>query len=176
MNDLDVRYPIGKFDYAKTDWQLDELLQSVINIQALPNELAKLFNGMQVEDLQKTYREGSWTVNQIVHHLADSHMNAFIRMKLALTEDNPQVKPYDENKWAEGKDYTFNYEASYVLLVGLHQRWSLMLLEVLKTPELLLRTVYHPEHNKTFTLAQLIAQYGWHSMQHLAHLRLALQK
>lgn len=174
MDNEKLRYPIGKFDYEKNDWQLEELLQAVVNIQALPNELAKLFKEMKAEDLQKTYRDGSWTVQQIIHHLADSHMNAFIRMKLALTETNPQIKPYDENAWAEGKDYQFNYEASYVILVGLHQRWSLMLLEVMKTPELLLRTVFHPQWQKSFTLAQLIAQYGWHSMQHLAHLKLAL--
>ncbi len=171
-----LKYPIGKFDYSKTDYELEELLQYVVQIQSLPNELAKLVKDIQPEDLQKTYRPGSWTVTQIIHHLADSHMNAWIRTKLVLTEDNPTIKPYNENEWAIGSDYAFHYESSYVILVALHQRWSLLLLECLKNPALLLRTYFHPQHQKTFTLAQLIAQYGWHGQQHLAHLKIALDK
>ena len=169
-----LKYPVGRFDRDKTDYQLEELLECVLHIQNLPNELARLLNGITPEALQKTYREGSWTVQQILHHLADSHMNAWVRTKLVLTEENPTVKPYDENAWAAGRDYGYTYESSYILLVGLHQRWSLLLLECLKTPELLLRTWYQPEHQKSFTLAQLIAMYGWHCRTHLGHLKLAL--
>jgi hypothetical protein len=168
-----LQYPIGKF-IAKDRYELEELLEAVVKIQSMPNEMAKLLNGITPEDLQKTYRPDGWTVQQVIHHLADSHMNAWIRTKLVLTEDNPTVKPYLEAEWAMGKDYTFNHEASYVVLVGLHQRWSLLLLEALKNPELLLRTYFHPEHNKSFQLAHLIALYGWHSNHHLAHIRLAL--
>lgn len=169
-----IKYPFGKFDWNKTDYQLEELLQAVVQIQSLPNELAKILKDITPEELQKTYREGGWNVTQIIHHLADSHMNAFIRTKLILTEDNPTIKPYKQDAWAEGKDYQYHYESSYVIVVALHQRWSLLLLEVLKTPELLLRTYFHPDLNKKVTLAQLIALYGWHSMQHLGHLRIAL--
>ena len=170
----DPRYPIGKFDNTKTDWQLEELLEAVVNIQSMPNELAKLLKDITPEQLAKTYRDGGWNVQQIVHHMADSHMNAWIRTKLVLTEDNPAVKPYKEKLWAEGKDYSYHYEASYVIIVALHQRWSLLLLECLKNPETLLRTYYHPESERTFTLAQLIALYGWHSKHHLEHIRAAL--
>ncbi|MBS3913206.1 MAG: putative metal-dependent hydrolase [Bacteroidetes bacterium] len=168
-----LKYPVGKF-ISKPRYELEELLQSVVKIQALPNELAKLLNGITPEQLQKTYRPDGWTAQQVIHHLADSHMNAWIRTKLILTEDNPTVKPYMESVWANGKDYTFTHESSYVILVGLHQRWSLLLLETLKNPELLLRTYFHPEHNKTFDLAYLISLYGWHSDHHLAHIRNAI--
>jgi len=170
-----LRYPIGRFDKDKNDYQLEELLGFVVQIQSFPGDLAKLINGLTADDLKKTYREGSWNVQQIIHHLADSHMNAWLRTKFCLTEENPTIKPYDENAFAAGIDYGFNHAASYVLLVGLHQRWSLLLLECLKTPELLLRIWTHPEHGKTFTLAQLIAMYAWHGRQHLAHIGLALQ-
>lgn len=172
----DLKYPIGKLDTAKNDYQLEELLQFVIQIQSLPGDLAKLINGISEEDLQKTYREGGWNVKQIIHHLADSHMNAWLRTKFALTEENPTIKPYNQDAWAAGSDYGFSHEASYILLVGLHQRWSLLLLECLKKPELLLRTYVHPEYNRTVTLAQLIAQYAWHGRQHLAHIMIALSK
>jgi hypothetical protein len=170
-----LKYPIGKFDWNKTDWQLEELLGDVVSIQSLPGDLAKLLNGITPKVLAKTYRPGGWTIQQIVHHLADSHMNAWVRTKTTLAADNPTIHPYDENIWAAEVDYTFNYEASYILLVGLHQRWSLLLLECLKKPELLLRKWTHTGHNKTFTFAQLIAQYAWHGRQHLAHIKLALE-
>lgn len=176
MQDLDrLKYPAGKFDSSKTDYQLEELLEYVLQIQALPNELSKALNGITPEGLQKTYRPGGWTVQQIIHHLADSHMNAWIRTKLLLTEDNPTVKPYNQDLWAEGKDYQYTYESSFLMLVGIHQRWSLLLLECLKTPELLLRTYYHPEYQRQVSLAQLIAQYGWHGLTHLGHIQIALQ-
>ena len=171
-----LKYPIGKFDLEKTDYQLEELLECVLQIQALPNELSKLLNGISAENAENTYRPGGWNVRQIIHHIADSHLNAWVRTKLLLTEDNPTVKPYDENAWAAGKDYGFAFEASYLMLVGIHQRWSLLLLETLKTPELLSRTFFHPEHNKSFSLAQLIAMYAWHGNTHLAHIRIALGK
>lgn len=169
------KYPIGKFDFDKNDYQLEELLGFVVQIQSLPGDLAKLINGRKPEDFDKSYREGGWSVRQIIHHLADSHMHAWTRTKLALTEENPTIKAYNQDLWAAGADYGFNYEASYIIMVGLHQRWSLLLLECLKQPETLLRTWTHPERGKTFTIAQLIAQYAWHGRQHLAHIQLAFE-
>jgi hypothetical protein len=174
MNLEELKYPAGKFDATKTDYQLEELLQCVLQIQAFPNELSKLLNGIQPEQLQNRYREGSWTILQIIHHLADAHLNAWTRTKLLLTEENPVIKPWDENLWAEGRDYGYAYESSYLMLVGIHQRWSLLLLECLKQPELLLRTFYHPEREKSFPLSWLIALYAWHGQNHLGHIRLAL--
>ncbi|MFM7764019.1 MAG: YfiT family bacillithiol transferase, partial [Sphingomonadales bacterium] len=153
-----------------------EMLEYVLQIQVLPNELSKLLNRISAESTENTYRPGGWNVRQIIHHLADAHLNAWVRTKLTLTEENPTVKPWNENAWAEGKDYGFAYEASFLMLVGIHQRWSLLLLETLKTPELLLRNFFHPEHNKSFTLAQLIAMYAWHGNTHLGHIRIALGK
>lgn len=171
-----LKYPVGKFDSEKTDYQLEELLECVLQIQALPNELSKLLNGITAETAENSYRPGGWNIRQIIHHLADSHMNAWIRTKLLLSEENPTVKPYDENLWAAERDYGYAYEASYIILVGVHQRWSLLLLDTLKTPELLSRTFFHPEHNKSFSLAQLIAMYAWHGNTHLGHIRIALGK
>lgn len=171
-----LKYPVGKFDSEKTEYPLEELLECVLQIQALPNELSKLLNGISAENAENTYRPGGWNVRQIIHHMADAHLNAWVRTKLLLTEDNPTVKPWDENAWAAGKDYGFAFEASYLMLVGIHQRWSLLLLEILKTPELLSRTFFHPEHNKSFSLAQLIAMYAWHGNTHLGHIRIALGK
>lgn len=176
MEDIELRYPIGKFDYDKNDYELNELLGFVLAIQELPGKLAKLCTGITEDQLQKTYRPGGWTVKQIMHHLADSHMNAYIRLKLTLTEDTPVVKPYSEEEWAKGVDYGFNYEAAYMILLGLHQKMSLLMLECMKQPELLFRSYMHPQHNKKFTIAQLIAQYGWHSNHHVAHIALALGK
>jgi len=175
MSDEHLRYPLGRFDWERTDWQLDELLQSVLQIQALPGELSKLLSGVPEEALQKTYRPGGWTALQVIHHLADSHMNAWVRTKLILTEDEPIIKPYEEELWAAGEDYKYSHEASFMLLLGLHQRWSLLLLNSLKKPELLLRGMQHPQLGKRITLAQLTAQYGWHSKHHLMHLHLALK-
>jgi hypothetical protein len=171
-----LKYPVGKFDSEKTDYQLEVLLECVLQIQALPNELSKLLNGITAENAENSYRPGGWNIRQIIHHLADSHMNAWIRTKLLLSEENPTVKPYDENLWAAERDYGYAYEASYIILVGVHQRWSLLLLDTLKTPELLSRTFFHPEHNKSFSLAQLIAMYAWHGNTHLGHIRIALGK
>ena len=171
-----LKYPVGRFNWDKNDYTLEELLEFVLQIQAFPNELSKLLNGIQPEQLQNRYREGSWTILQIIHHLADAHLNAWVRTKLLLTEENPVVKPWDENLWAEGRDYGYAYESSYLVLVGVHQRWSLLLLESFKTPELLLRTFFHPEHQKSFSLSQLIAAYAWHGRTHLGHMSLALTK
>ncbi len=169
-----VKYPIGRFEMDRNDWPLETLLQQVIRIQQLPAELSKLLNGVDKDGLQAQYRPGSWTVLQILHHLADAHMNAWVRTKLVLTEDNPVIKPWDENAWVQGPDYGFAHEASFMLLLGLHQRWSLLLLDCLKKPELLTRTFFHPEHQKTFSLAWLIAMYGWHGHHHLAQIQIAL--
>jgi uncharacterized damage-inducible protein DinB len=168
------RYPIGRFEADRQEWPLEALLENVLRIQALPATLSKLLSGLEEAQLNARYREGSWTVRELVHHLADAHMNAFIRTKLLLTETQPTIKPYDENAWVLGKDYGFPHEASFMVLLGLHQRWSLLLLECLKEPALTARSFFHPEHNRSFTLAWLIAQYAWHGDHHLAQIQVAL--
>jgi hypothetical protein len=174
MNDEQLRYPIGKFSWEKTDWQLEELLEAVLQIQSLPESLSRILKGVTPDDLQRSYRTGGWTALQVIHHLADSHLNAWVRTKLLLTENEPVIKPWEEELWAAGEDYGYSHEASFMILLGLHQRWSLLLLNVLKKPELLQRGMQHPQLGKRITLAQLIAMYGWHSTHHLMHLKLAL--
>jgi hypothetical protein len=107
-------------------------------------------------------------VLQVVHHLADSHVNGYIRLKLALTEDNPTIKPFDQDKWAELADYNIKMDDSMELIYGLHKRWGRVLHSI--TPKQMERTFQHPESG-TWTIRKLIAQYSWHSNHHLAHIK-----
>ena len=130
--------------------------------------LESAIENLDEKQLNTPYREGGWNVKQVVHHVADSHMNAYIRMKLGLTENNPTIKPYEEKDWAEMID-TKNVpiNISITLLYALHSRWS----EILKhlSPEQWNRTVFHPEYKKEMTLWYLLGMYAWHSRHHVAH-------
>lgn len=119
--------------------------------------------------LDTLYRDGGWTVRQVVHHLADSHMNAVLRLKLALTEPNPTVKPYEEGDWAKLADTALPVEPSLALLGGLHLRWS-ALLEAL-TPQAWAREWTHPAQGQTYAVDTLAAMYAWHGRHHLAQIR-----
>ncbi len=127
-----------------------------------------------VENLDKSqldtpYRTGGWTVHQLVHHVADSHINAYVRFKLALTEDNPAIKPYDEASWAELPDTkNLPINISLTLLHALHERWYQLMYDMNDIQWQ--RTVYHPERKKTLTLWQLLKSYSWHSRHHAAHI------
>lgn len=168
-------YVADKFDWDR-DISIEELLQSVIAIKEFPNQLAKILPSLTEEDLNKTYREGSWTIKEIIHHLADSHMVAFIRTKHVVSQDTTEIHPYDENKWAEQIDYSFHHEASFMNLLGVHQRWSLFLLECLKNPtEHLAKSVYHTGSKRHLSLSQLIVHYAWHGPHHLAQIQFALK-
>ena len=164
---MDLRYPIGKYKIQPLSEKL--LGEWLIDIKNLPQHLENAVLNLDEVQLDTPYRDGGWTVKQVVHHVADSHMNAFIRIKLGLTEENPTIRPYDEAAWAEMVD-TKNVpiNISLTLLHALHIRWY----EILKNIEALdlNRTVVHPEHNKTFTIWELISQYSWHSRHHVAHI------
>ncbi|MSP57242.1 MAG: metal-dependent hydrolase [Flavobacteriales bacterium] len=152
------------------------LLEDVMSIEQFPNELAKTLQGINGDQLNLSYRQGAWTIKQIVHHLADSHMNAYIRCKHIITQDQEQIQPYDENAWANTADSNFHHEASYLILLGLHQKWSLLLLESLKDFERqLAKTIVHPETHKTLNLGNLIRLYAWHGSHHLAQIKFALE-
>ncbi len=167
-------YTADKFDWDR-DVSIEELLQNVIAIKEFPNQLAKVLATITEEDLSKTYREGSWTVREIVHHLADSHMVAFIRTKHVVSQDTTEIHPYDENKWASQTDYQFHHEASFMILLGVHQRWSLFLLECLKNPtEHLAKSVYHTGSQRHLSLSQLISLYAWHGPHHLNQIIFAI--
>lgn len=157
------------------DFSLEELLQSVVAIKELPNQLAKLLSGITEEQLNSSYREGSWNVRQIIHHLADSHMNAYIRTKHVIAQDVAEMQVYDQDIWASDLDQSFHHEASFMIILGLHQRWSLLLLECLKKPdEYLTKSLYHPERKMHLSLAHMIALYGWHGNHHLTQIQAAI--
>jgi DinB family protein len=166
MPDLDPRYPIGKFTRPESI-TADERVSAISVIADLPSELRNGVQGLNYAQLNTPYRDGGWTVRQVVHHLADSHMNAFIRVRLALTEDWPTIKPYNEAAWATLHDSTAPIEWSLELIEALHARW-VMLLQFL-TEEQWQRGFRHPESGpQTIELATLI--YGWHCRHHLAHI------
>jgi hypothetical protein len=162
----DPRYPIGKYIDQPFSEQL--LRERLNDIKFLPQHLENAILNLDEAQLATAYREGGWTVKQLVHHVADSHMNAYIRFKLGLTENNPVIKPYDEAAWAEMTDTQhLPINISLTLLHALHSRWY----EILKnmSPEDLDRTVFHPEHKKEMTIWYLLGMYAWHSKHHVAH-------
>lgn len=169
-----LRYPIGI--YKKPEQASEELIQSWIDtIEVFPKEVQKLAGNLNDETLSKTYRPGGWTVRQLVHHCADSHMNAFIRFKLSMTEDIPTIKPYYEDRWAELPDTTSaSVSDSLNLLDGLHSRWTILLRSM--SMDDLNRELFHPEHNKRFSLWGMLGMYAWHCSHHLAHIKIALNK
>jgi hypothetical protein len=166
MPDLDPRYPIGKFVRPESI-SVDDRVNAIATLADLPSELRNAVQGLSHADLNTPYREGGWSSRQVVHHIADSHMNAFIRVRLALTEDWPTIKPYNEAAWAELHDVTAPVEWSLELIESLHARW-VMLLQSL-SDEQWQRGFVHPESGRqTIELATL--NYAWHSRHHVAHI------
>jgi len=168
----DPRYPIGDF-VRPTAVDAMHRRASIATLAALPENLRAAVDGLTEAQIDTPYREGGWTVRQLVHHVADSHMNAYIRTRLALTEDWPTIKPYNEGLWAELPDArTLPVEVSLELLDPLHRRW-VALFESLNEEEWQ-RGYNHPESGR-YSLAQVAALYDWHSRHHAAHIT-ALRK
>lgn len=163
----DPRYPIGKFSYSGP-MTVAEREAALDMIEQTPLELRKVVQGLAQEQLETPYREGGWTVRQVVHHVADSHMNAYIRLRFALTENAPTIKPYDEGQWALLHDAaTAPVGVSLALLDALHTRWA-MLWRSLKEEDFA-RVFVHPEHGER-TVDWLAAIYAWHGPHHVAHI------
>jgi hypothetical protein len=162
---MDPRYPTGKFAYDP-DPTPDTRKAAIAAIAALPVELGAVLASAQ---LDRSYREGGWTARQVVHHVADSHMNAFIRFRLALTEDRPTIKPYDEAAWAKLPDARLDPQVSVQILGGLHQRWHVML-EAMRATDFA-REAIHPEHGPR-SLDWFLQLYAWHGRHHVGHLKL----
>jgi uncharacterized damage-inducible protein DinB len=162
----DPRFPIGKPDLHS---HLDATQRKgfMEQIASHPANLREAVRDLSDEQLNTPYREGGWTVRQVVHHLADSHINSYVRFKLALTEDKPHIKGYDENEWAKLKDSEMPIDVSLELLDTLHRRW-IALLNSLK-PEDFNKTLIHSERGE-ITLDSLIALYAWHGRHHTAHI------
>lgn len=163
----DPRYPLGKYEpqpfsqAQKEKWLLD--------IKLLPEDLERSILNLDAAQLDTPYREGGWTVQQLVHHVADSHMNAYIRFKLGLTETNPTIKPYEEKEWAMLTDVaTVPINVSLTLLHALHLRWYAAIKELADSDWE--RTVVHPEHGRQMSLWFLLGLYAWHGKHHTAHI------
>jgi uncharacterized damage-inducible protein DinB len=164
--DIDPRYPIGKFSRPETVSK-DDRLGAVATLADLPSELRNAIKGLSYSQLNAPYRDGGWTLRQVVHHLADSHMNAFIRVRLALTEDWPTIKPYNEAAWATLHDCTAPIEWSLELIESLHARWVMLLQSLDETQWQ--RGFRHPESgSQSVELATML--YAWHSRHHTAHI------
>ena len=159
----DPRYPVGKFDPANYPSRSD----NIAIIAGLPANLAKAVNRLNDEQLDTPYREGGWTLRQTVHHVADSHINSICRFKLALTEDVPMIRPYEESLWAELADSKMPVDASLKLIDGLHARWAAMLESM--SDDDFERKLKHPESGE-WTLDKMLALYAWHSRHHTAHI------
>ena len=162
----DLRYPIGRPE-RKALLSTDERKAAIDTLDSAPGNLRRAVSGLSDSQLDTPYRPGGWTVRQLVHHVADSHMNAYTRFRLAVTEDNPTVKPYDEAKWAELEDArTMPIEVSLSLIDGMHERLVRLLRHT--AADAFQRTVQHPE-NGPMTLDSLLTMYAWHGRHHTAH-------
>src|SRR3974390_1415799 len=162
----DLRFPVGKFSYAgpPTDAQKQAFLN---DIAQTPANLRAAVNGLSETQLDTPYRPEGWTVRQVVHHVPDSHMNSYVRFKLALTEDEPTIKPYAEDRWAQLADSKAPIEVSLTLLDSLHDRWVRLLRSL--SAEDWQRTFRHPDMG-TMTLEKALAMYSWHGRHHVAHI------
>lgn len=164
--DTDPRYPIGKFRRAEANTAGHTA--SIAVLAALPDNLRSAVAGLTDAQLDTPYREGGWTVRQLVHHLADSHLNSYVRMRLALTEDWPTIVAYDEKLWAELPDArTAPIQSSLHILDGLHARWTTLLRSL--ADDQWQRGYVHPVNGRQ-TLAEAVALYAWHSRHHVAHI------
>ena len=164
----DLRYPTGKFTFDP-DITPDKRAKSIAAIREAPALMRAAVQGLSDAQVDTPYREGGWTPRQIAHHVAESHMNAYIRFKLAITESNPTIKPYDENLWAKTPDVAREPAAtSIALLESLHRRW-VTLLEAMR-PEDFARTVFHPEHKRELSLDWMLQLYSWHGKHHASHI------
>ena len=164
---MDPRYPIGKYT-PPPDVTPALRRQAISTIAEAPAKLRAAAQGLNDQQLNTPYREGGWTVRQVLHHVPDSHMNAYVRFKLALTEDDPTIKTYEEGRWAELDDTkTTPVDVSLALLESLHDRWVRLLRSL--TPDEWKRTFRHPELG-AITLEKTLALYAWHGRHHATHI------
>lgn len=167
MPSSDLRYPIGKFQYQPTTSSAQRSAQ-IISIEKTPTSLRAALHNLTDAQLDTPYRPDGWTVRQVVHHVADSHINSYVRFRLALTEAAPPIKSYDEAKWAELDDArTLPAEVSLTLLDSLHRRWVHLLRSM--SEEDFQRELVHPE-NGSMTLERMLALYAWHGDHHVGHI------
>ena len=162
----DLRFPIGEF-VMPTPVTPTLRADAIAAIAELPVKMREAVRGLSEAQLDTPYRPGGWTVRQVVHHVPDSHLNAYVRVKLALTEDNPTIKPYDQDAFAGLPDQKLPVDVSLSLLDSLHARWVVVLKAL--TPQQFARPLYHPEIG-AITIDYQVQTYGWHSRHHVAHI------
>lgn len=162
----DIRYPVGTWN-RESNLDAAGRAACIDDIAAMPRALSAAVNGLTEAQLDTPYRDGGWSPRQITHHLADSHMNAYTRFKLGLTESNPTIKPYDENAWAETADNKTPVALSLGIVDGVHQRMVALLRSL--APDQFARTIQHPERGP-MTLDALLGLYAWHCRHHVAQI------
>ena len=166
----ELKFPTGRFTPSE-NYDEATILNLIDEIAALPKNLRDATEELSEQQLETPYRPEGWTIRQVVHHLADSHMNAYIRTKLALTEDEPNIKPYDEATWAELPDGKIDpIDLSLDILEAVHRRWVIVLHNM--EPSDLDRVYVHPEYGTRVSLKEVIATYAWHGRHHLGHVLL----
>ncbi|RYZ17429.1 MAG: putative metal-dependent hydrolase [Sphingobacteriales bacterium] len=163
-----LAYPIGRFE--KPDTYDEQLLnQWISKIEAAPNWYDYVIENLDEAQLNTPYREGGWTIVQVIHHVADSHMNAYIRLKMALTEQSPEIKPYDQDLWASLPDVTeVPVNVSNTIIHALHRRWVSVLRNM--RPDDWERTYFHPEKQRSIPLWEMTGMYAWHCKHHFEHI------
>lgn len=172
MSDEALRYPIGRFQ-PKDSYTSEEISGFITAIKTAPEKIETAFKKLTAAQLEKPYRPDGWTARQVLHHLADSHMHAYIRFKWTLTEETPTIKAYNEKRWADTYEITQDPALSVALLKALHAKW-VTLLKALTAADLE-KGFTHPETGKLIKLNRLIATYAWHGEHHLGHLNIILQ-
>ena len=174
MNNIDeLRYPIGKFS-PQEFYKAEEVQSNIMRIERLPGEIERIVSSLSSKQLDTPYREGGWTARQVIHHMADSHMNAYIRFKWTLTEPTPVIKAYDEKAWAETPETKLDPVISVTFLKALHIKWTALL--KLISQDDLKKEFEHPDTKKHIPLDRLIATYAWHGEHHLGHLKIIAEK
>jgi len=168
---VNERYPIGEFE-CEDIISMAQVAKWIEEIRVLPSQLSEVVSELSEEELNQPYRKNGWTIRQVVHHIADSHTNSYIRFKLALTEDAPTIKPYKQDEWAKLPDSTMPISVSLKIIDSLHERWTYLLQSL--TAEQLKRTFHHPDSGLV-TLERNIGIYAWHGQHHLAQIRNALK-
>jgi hypothetical protein len=164
--EMDLRYPIGQFEFPQAVTAAQRS-QYIDDLETAPAHYREAIRGFDDRQLDTPYREGGWTVRQVIHHVPESHMNSYIRFKLALTEETPTIKPYDEAAWAKLPDMAMEVEPSLRILENLHRRWVVLLRGLSESD--FTRTFRHPEIGLVRLDANL-ALYSWHSRHHAAHI------
>ncbi|MDB5007703.1 MAG: metal-dependent hydrolase [Mucilaginibacter sp.] len=173
MTDEQMKYPTGKFK-APVSYTTEDLRGWIATIKEFPGRLRQAIISLNEKQLDTPYRTGGWTIRQVVHHVADSHMNSLMRFKWALTEENPTIKPYEEADWALLADYRLPVESSLKILEGIHLHWVTLLESF--TEDEWNRAFLHPASGDTMELKKALALYAWHCKHHLAHVTETIKK